>query len=311
MSTFFIDNPGMFIVFAGFLGSMIGSFLNVVIYRLPIMLKNNWQLQAHEFLTEQAQLAPDHQLHNTSTKDNKALTPAQQTADCKNSDAFNLVVPGSHCPACNKPIGLLQNIPIFSYLFLKGKCLNCKTRIPVRYPLIELVTALLFAYAAFHYNYGLPFLMVTVLTAGLIALSVIDYDHQILPDCLVYPLLWLGLLYSPYNPVVTPENSIIGAAAGYLILASVTYTYKLFTGKQGMGNGDFKLLAVFGAWLGWTILPLIIVLSSLMGSIIGIALILVKNRNAAQPIPFGPFLAMAGLVAIYWGQEIVNIYLRY
>lgn len=296
---------------------LIGSFLNVVIYRLPIILKNDWRSQALEFLEEDSieqagQASNNKATANESAQKKKTLIQQLKALfEKENPTTYNLVVPRSHCPHCKQAVTALQNIPLLSYLLLKGKCRHCQTGISVRYPLVEITTALLFAYAAFQFNYSLQFLMIALLSSGLIALTLIDYDHQILPDNLVYPLLWLGLLYSPYNPSVTVENSVIGAAAGYLILSSVTYTYKLLTGKHGMGNGDFKLLAVFGAWLGWTVLPLIIVLSSLVGSIIGISLILFKGRDSNQPIPFGPFLAIAGLIAIYWGQDITKLYLAY
>ncbi len=297
MDEFLIQNPIAFVVVAGILGGLVGSFLNVVIYRLPVMIKGDWQNQCYEFLNE----------YESRNDDNRLINP--------NSDQskFNLVVPRSRCQKCKKQLTALDNIPIFSYLFLKGKCRYCSTTISARYPLIEILSALLTAFAAYHFQYGLHFLMIALLSWGLIALSMIDYDHKILPDSIVLSLIWIGLLYSPYNPIkeVTPITSLIGAAAGYLILWIVANSFKLITGKDGMGNGDFKLLAVFGAWLGWMILPLIIVLSSFVGALIGIGLIIFKGRDRNNPIPFGPYLAIAGLISVYWGADMINGYLNY
>jgi len=293
MSEVFTLFPIFFIVSAGLFGALVGSFLNVVIYRLPVMMKHEWQLECYEFLNEY--------------ESDSDFKPPQSKSK------FNLVVPRSKCPQCNHLIGAIENIPIISFIFLLGKCRHCSTKISIRYPFIELLTALLTATAAYYYGFSWHFLLIAVLTWGLIALSFIDFDHQLLPDTLVFLLLWIGLLYSPYNPSanVTPESSIIGAVAGYLILWTVTYVFKLITGKTGMGHGDFKLLAVFGAWLGWMLLPLIIVLSSFVGAIIGIGLIVFCGRDKNIPIPFGPYLAIAGLIAVYWGVDMVHAYVSY
>ena len=285
-------HPSAFLISAALLGALVGSFLNVVIYRFPIMLKRDWQSQCYTFLNE---FEPDSGL--------KANPPQHER--------FNLVVPRSHCPSCKHPVGVIENIPIISFLVLRGRCRHCGTAISWRYPIVELSSALLTLIAAYHGHVSVHFIMLAVLSWGLIALTLIDYDHQLLPDNIVLPLLWLVLLYSPLNPDVTPQQSIIGAAVGYLILWSVATGYQMLTGKHAMGNGDFKLLAIFGAWLGWSILPLIIILSSFVGALVGVGLVIFKGRDRNKPIPFGPYLAAAGLIAVYWGDSIVSRYLHY
>jgi leader peptidase (prepilin peptidase)/N-methyltransferase len=272
---------------------MVGSFLNVVIHRLPLMLERQWQAQAREALAEGA--------------DEGATTPAER---------YNLVVPRSCCPKCGAPIKAHQNIPLLSWLWLGGKCASCREPISVRYPLVELVTALLSAAVALRFGWHWQTLFLLVFTWALVALTVIDLDHTLLPDVITLPLLWLGLLCSlgwhmglrPPAPT-DPVSAIVGAAAGYLVLWVVYWAFKLLTGKEGMGYGDFKLLGALGAWLGWQMLPLVLLLSALAGAVVGIALIVIRGRDRNVPIPFGPYLAAAGWIALMWGPQIVGGYL--
>ncbi len=271
-----------FIIVSALLALMIGSFLNVVIYRLPIMLERSWRSQCEE-LTQ----------------------PNQPVGE----GPFNLMVPRSRCPHCGHLIGARENFPILSYLLQKGKCRHCGGAISPRYPIIEGMTALLSAVVAWRFGFGWETAFALLLTWGLIALSFIDFDHQLLPDDLTLPLLWLGLLISLGGVFVGPQAAIVGAAAGYLSLWSVYWLFKLVTGKEGMGYGDFKLMAVFGAWLGWQALPLIILLSSVVGAVIGISLILVRGHDRNIPIPFGPYIAIAGWIALLWGEQLTGAYL--
>ncbi len=264
-------------------GLLIGSFLNVVIYRLPIMLLHDWQTQAREVLNLPAE---------TSSK------------------TFNLILPNSSCPHCAHEIKPWENIPIVSYLFLRGKCSACKAPISPRYPLVELSCGLLSAYIAWHFGFTWQTGAMLVLTWGLLAMSLIDADHQILPDALVLPLLWLGLIVNQFGLFTTPADALWGAIAGYLSLWSVYWLFKLITGKEGMGYGDFKLLAMLGAWGGWQILPLTILLSSLVGAVLGLIILKLRNAETSTPIPFGPYLAIAGWIALLWGDQITNSYLQ-
>jgi leader peptidase (prepilin peptidase)/N-methyltransferase len=279
--------PAAFVAVAAVLGLVVGSFLNVVIYRLPLMLQRQWHAQCEELLEQ-------------SSADASAAAPD-----------FNLIVPRSQCPHCRHQISALENIPLVSYLFLKGRCSSCGTRIPFRYPVVEAVTGILSAVVAWHFAFTLQAAGALALTWALIPLSVIDFDHKLLPDSITLPLLWLGLLLSLLAVFVDPASSIIGAATGYLSLWTVFHVFRLATGKEGMGYGDFKLLAVFGAWMGWKILPVVIILSSLVGAMVGIFLILFRGRDRNIPIPFGPYLAVAGWIALLWGEDIVNAYLRW
>jgi len=265
------------------LGLLVGSFLNVVIYRLPVMMQADWRRECQEYL----QLPPD-----------------EAVAE------LNLMLPASHCPSCKTEIKAYQNIPVISYLLLGGKCGHCGVRIAVRYPLIEAFTGLCSAVVAWHFGYGWALAFALPLTWSLIALSFIDIDQQLLPDSITLPMLWLGLLLSMFDIYTNSHDAIIGAIAGYLSLWSVYQLFKLLTGKEGMGYGDFKLLALFGAWLGWQCLPLIILLSSLVGAIVGIAMIVFGKRDAGKPIPFGPYLAMAGWLAMLFGPELNALYLH-
>jgi leader peptidase (prepilin peptidase)/N-methyltransferase len=282
-----------YIVFV--VGLMVGSFLNVVVYRLPIMMYGGWRKECIEFL----ELAPE-------------AVPLSQGAgnvQLTEEEPFNLVLPLSRCSSCKAPIKPYQNIPVLSYLFLKGKCAHCGAPISWRYPAIELLTAVLSAVVAWHFGYTLQTLFALLLTWSLIALTFIDVDHHLLPDSINLPMIWLGLILSLFGLYTDAHSSIIGAAAGYGSLWLVFHLFKLATGKDGMGFGDFKLLALFGAWLGWQSLPLIVLLSTLTGAVLGIASIIFAKRDHSAPIPFGPYLAIAGWIALIWGESINRIYL--
>ncbi|TVL56589.1 prepilin peptidase [Shewanella algae] len=291
-------NLWLFLVLCFLFASVIGSFLNVVIHRLPVMMKRDWQQECNQYLQEyQPEFA-------------KQIGEAKLNAPIDNYPAkYNLLLPKSACPKCGAHIKPWHNLPIIGYLMLGGKCAACKTKISARYPLFELLTALLICTLAWHFGPTLQFAYATILTFGLIALSGIDLDEMLLPDQITLPLLWLGLLINISGTFASITDATIGAAAGYLSLWSIYWLFKLITGKEGMGYGDFKLMALFGAWLGWQMLPLIILLSSLVGALVGVLLILFKNLNRGNPIPFGPYIAIAGWVAMVWGQQIVDWYL--
>ena len=299
------SSPAVFIGTCLVFGLLIGSFLNVVIYRIPIMLERQWREQCLE-LEACAAPAETHEPRPTPE-----LTAARQT------DApFNLVVPRSACPACKAPITAGQNIPVLSWLFLKGRCANCGARISPRYPAIETLTGLLSAAVAWKFGFGWPVLGALVLTWFLIALTFIDVDHQLLPDNLTLPLLWTGLLLSLWAPSgggtpipMDPRDSIIGAIAGYLSLWSVYHLFRLLTGKEGMGYGDFKLFAALGAWLGWKMLLPIILIAAAVGAVVGITMLALRGQHRSTPIAFGPFLAAAGWLMLMFGQELVTGYL--
>ena len=278
--------PALFIVMVAIFSLVIGSFLNVVIYRLPKMMENDWQQEYQAYFNADA----------------TAAAPAK----------FNLAVPRSACPACNAPVQARDNVPVLSWLLLKGKCRSCSAPISARYPVVEALTAVLSAVVAWKLGFGLAAAVIIFTTWVLIALTFIDIDKMLLPDQLTLPLLWLALLFSLSDSAfVNPAQAIVGAAAGYLSLWSVYWLFKLLTGKEGMGYGDFKLLAVFGALLGATQLPLIILLSSLVGAVVGITLLSVQGKDKATPIPFGPYIAAAGWIALLWGEQLTNAYLRY
>ncbi|MGH1461359.1 MAG: prepilin peptidase [Neptuniibacter sp.] len=259
----------------------VGSFLNVVIYRIPIMMQREW----------------DEQLGNKET-------------DPASTEPFNLSVPASTCTRCNHKIRWFENIPVLSYLFLKGRCSECKSAISFRYPCIELLSAITASFAVYTYGFNEISLAVILLTSGLICLIFIDIDHQLLPDRITLPLLWLGLFVNSFGMFTSIHSAVYGAIAGYLSLWSIYWIFKLLTGKEGMGYGDFKLLAALGAWAGIGQLPLIILLSSLVGAILGILMILFKKHGRETPIPFGPYLAIAGWIAIFWGHQITSTYLQ-
>ncbi len=264
------------------LGLLVGSFLNVVIYRLPLMMEARWRHDCCELLEVEEK------------QDDQRLT---------------LATPNSHCPSCKAPVKPWQNIPIISYLILGGKCGNCSTRISLRYPIIEGVTGLLTLALGFYFGPTPALVGAILLTWALIALTMIDVDHQLRPDDITLPLLWLGLVFNYFGTFVTLEQAVLGAVFGYGILWSVYWAFKLFTGKEGMGYGDFKLLAALGAWMGWQSLPLIILLSSLVGAVVGIALMIIKQRGKEVPIPFGPYLAAAGWITLVWSDQIMARYL--
>lgn len=287
--TLLAQHPPLLIAAVFVFGLMVGSFLNVVVYRLPVMMERDWKRQCLEYLH------PDQPLDQSTG----------------GHERFNLIVPRSRCPACGHQISALENIPVLSWLFLRGKCSACGARISLRYPSVEFVTALLSAVVAWKLGWGWPMAAALVFTWALIALTLIDFDHKLLPDSITLPLLWLGLLLSLDSLFVDMRASIIGAAAGYLSLWSVYQLFKLLTGKEGMGFGDFKLLAAVGAWLGWQALPVTILLSSLVGAVVGILLILIRGRDRNIPIPFGPYIAAAGWLAMLWGKDITDAYLRF
>ena len=290
------SSPAFFIGTCLVLGLIIGSFLNVVIHRVPIMMERQWREQCAELER------PDHAA-------TLPATPAPQ-------ERFNLIVPRSACPACKAPITALQNIPILSYLLLRGRCAKCGVHISVRYPLVEALTGILSAAVAWQLGFGWPAAAGLVLTWFLLALAFIDIDHQLLPDSLTLPLLWLGLLLSLFAPAsgtapvpVDMRSSIIGAIAGYLCLWTVYHLFRLLTAKEGMGYGDFKLLAALGAWLGWRMLLPTLLIAAAVGAVAGIALLAARRQNRSTPIAFGPFLAAAGWLMLMFGQQVVTGYL--
>jgi len=285
-------SPALFIVIVIAFTLLIGSFLNVVIYRLPVMMERDWREQCKELCESPGDDLPE--------------------------GRFDLVVPRSRCRACGNQITALQNIPVLSYLVLGGKCANCKDPISPRYPIVEAATAMLAAMVAWHFGFGWEALLGIVLTLFLVPITVIDLDHQLIPDSIVLTLLWIGLGMSVFNPLPDSEtlfissgDAIIGAIAGYLSLWSVYQLFKLATGKEGMGYGDFKLLAALGAWLGWQALPVIILMSAIVGAVVGLSLVVFRGRDRQIPMPFGPFLAAAGWITMLWGEQIKNLYLDF
>ncbi len=273
-----------FVLSAALLGLLVGSFLNVVIYRLPVMMQRDWLMQAREYL----EYPPE---------------PA--------GDRFNLLLPSSRCPHCDHEIRSWENIPLISWLALRGKCSSCRAPISCRYPFVELACGLLSGYVAWHFGFSWQAAAMLLLTWGLLAMSMIDVDHQLLPDVLVLPLLWLGLILNNFGLFVPLESALWGAVTGYLSLWSVYWLFKLVTGKEGMGYGDFKLLAMLGAWGGWQVLPLTILLSSVVGAVLGSILLRMQRAESNTPIPFGPYLAIAGWIALLWGDWITESYLQF
>jgi leader peptidase (prepilin peptidase)/N-methyltransferase len=268
---------------AGLLGLCVGSFLNVVIHRLPKMMEQEWQAQCAEL---------------------------RGVAGPTTTESLSLAKPRSRCPACGHQITAFENIPLISYLLiLKGKCSECNARISPRYPIIEALTGLISAYVAWHFGPTIQAAGALVLVWALIALAAIDLDTQLLPDSITLPLLWLGLTLNLWGAYADLPSAVVGAMLGYLALWSVFWLFKLATGKEGMGYGDFKLLAALGAWLGWQLLPAIILLSSVVGAIVGITLIVATRHGRNVPIPFGPYLAAAGAIALFWGEAITHSYL--
>jgi leader peptidase (prepilin peptidase) / N-methyltransferase len=298
LAALYIDNLAIFAGSVFVLGLIVGSFLNVVIYRLPIMLERDWRSQAAELLS--------------------AGEPALETSAVQTvPERFNLSTPRSACPNCQARITAWQNIPVLSWLLLRGRCAACQTKISVRYPLVELTTGVLSAWVAWHFGFGAPAACGLLVTWALIALTGIDVDHQLLPDGITLPLMWAGLLAAIIvgpiagSPIpVSPHDAIIGAASGYVSLWLVFHSFRLITGKEGMGYGDFKLFAALGAWLGWKLLPLVILLSAATGALLGVLMIVLRGRDRSAPMPFGPYLAAAGWLAMLYGDRLVSGYLR-
>lgn len=278
---FFQASPGAFAVACGVLGLMVGSFLNVVIHRLPKVLERGWRAQCAELRGEQPPETP----------------------------AYNLVTPRSGCPHCGHRITALENIPVVSYLWLKGRCSACGKSIGSRYPVVEALAGVLSAYAAWHFGFGAAAAGALLFLWAMIALTFIDVDTQLLPDNITLPLMWTGLAFNLGGVFTDLSSAVIGAMAGYLVLWTIYWAFKLATGKEGMGYGDFKLLAAIGAWLGWKLLPVVILLSSVVGAAVGIALIVAARHGRNVPIPFGPYLAGGGVIALFWGQALTRAYL--
>lgn len=277
-----LAQPDGFVPLALLLGLVVGSFLNVVIHRLPLMMERSWRAECAELRGEAAE----------------TLEP------------LTLATPGSRCPKCGHRIGALENIPLISWLVLRGRCRACAAPISLRYPLVEATSGLLSAYAAWRFGFGPAAAGALLFIWSMIALTAIDFDKQLLPDSITLPLLWLGLLLNLGGAYTDLHSAVVGAAAGYLSLWLVYWGFKLATGKEGMGYGDFKLLAAIGAWLGWKILPLTILLSSLVGAAVGIGLMLFRRHGRDIPIPFGPYLAAAGVIALFWGKALTETYLQ-
>ena len=272
-------------------GLLVGSFLNVVIFRYPIMLFREWESMAKDILNERG----------------FKLTPPKENSD-NQPDKFNLVVPRSTCPKCGHKITSIENIPIVSYLFLKGKCRNCKNPISARYPFIELLTGICFGLSAYHFGFSWELAVVLLLTCYLIAMSFIDIDHQILPDTMTLPLVWFALICGYYSVFVDLPSALLGALVGYLSLWSIYWLFKILTGKEGMGYGDFKLLAVLGAFVGWQKVGLVILLSAGVGAVVGGLLLTIQGKGKETKIPFGPYLAAAGWITLLWGDSLISTY---
>jgi len=279
------SSPTLFTGVAALLGLLVGSFLNVVVYRLPLMMEREWKSECRALL----EVGGD---------------------DTDDTETFSLVRPRSRCPHCGHQISALENVPILSYALLRGKCSVCKSPISLRYPFVELLSAVAATFVAMHFGFGLAGALGLVLTWALIALAAIDIDTQLLPDSITQPLLWLGILANYHHVFVSLEDAVLGAIGGYLILWAVFWGFKLATGKEGMGYGDFKLLALLGAWMGWQVLPAIIVLSSVVGACFGIGLMIFAAHDRSKPLPFGPYLATAGWIVLLWGGEIMQRYLH-
>ncbi len=275
-----VADPGL-LALALLFGLAVGSFLNVVIHRLPIMMERDWLSQCAELRNEPA---PQH-------------------------EALSLARPRSRCPHCGHAISAMENIPVLSYLALGGRCRGCRAAISPRYPLVEAVTGIAFALAAWKFGATPAAAGAMLFIAAMIALTCIDFDTQLLPDDITLPLLWAGLLFNAFGTYTDLKSAVLGATVGYLTLWGVYWMFKLLTGKEGMGYGDFKLLAAIGAWTGWVVLPLTILLSSFVGAVVGIALMVLTKRGRDVPIPFGPYLAVAGIIALFWGKPLTQAYL--
>lgn len=277
------SNPVFLISVVGIFSLLIGSFLNAAIHRIPIMLQQEWDAECKAHMHEND---PDY-------------TPEPQ-------ERFNLFIPRSCCPTCSHQITAMENIPVISYLMLRGKCKGCKTQISLQYPIIEIVTAAVSMFIAWKFGYGVPMLAMLVFAWTLITLGMIDAKTMLLPDNLTLPLMWLGLLVNLNGAFVDIQSAVLGAIIGYMSLWSIFQLFLLVTGKEGMGYGDFKILAAIGAWGGWQILPFTIFASALLGAVIGIAMMKIKRQKDSHPIPYGPWLALAGLIGLIWRDDIVN-----
>lgn len=286
-SELFALYPLLFPLVVTLVGLMVGSFLNVVIYRLPLMMESQWRKQCHEFLD----------------------LPAPEGEEPET--VFNLARPGSHCPQCKHAIAPLENMPVLSWLLQAGKCRHCNAPIGIRYPLVESATALLSVLVAIKFGPGWLTAFLLLFTWALVVLTMIDIDHQLLPDDITIPLMWIGLMINTQGMLVDLQSAVIGAIAGYMLLWTVYWLFKLLTGKEGMGYGDFKLLAALGAWMGWQVVPAIILLSSLVGAVIGISLIVFRDQDRNVPIPFGPYLASAGFITLLWGDTLSGMFSSY
>jgi len=318
------ENASIYYAVVAFVSLMVGSFLNVVIHRLPIMMERSWREGLAELDAEQAQ-------HETSDENavarvqhgslsaaggpdddalNRAYVSGTSAAseEAHQAETFNLAVPRSRCPSCNHEISALENIPVISYLLLRGKCKGCGNGISMRYPIVEFVTMLLSLIVAWQFGATPQAALGIVVTWFLVAMTMIDFDHQLLPDNLTLPLMWIGLIASLFPVFADVQSAVVGGALGYMILWSIYWLFKLVTGKEGMGYGDFKLLAALGALLGWQALPMVILLSSLVGAVVGVAMIAIAGRDKNIPIPFGPYLAAAGWLAMLWGEPLTNWY---
>ncbi len=294
----FQEDPALFYASVIIFSLLVGSFLNVVIHRIPVMMKREAKQDCSEFFAEHF---PD-----SLSSSEQTLVKSQNPVASK----YNLIVPRSACPHCGHLITALENIPVISYLFLKGKCRECGSKISIRYPFVEILSAILVVIVALKFGVSYQTLFAAFFTWALLALTFIDLDTQYLPDQITLPFLWLGLLINLDNTFTDIHSALIGAAAGYLTLWSVYKLFKLLTNKEGMGYGDFKLLAMIGAWCGWQVIPAVILISSVIGSIAGILMIVTKYHKKGKPIPFGPYLAGAGWIVLLWGTEINNTYLK-
>ncbi len=284
----FKENTTFFLTVVGLFSLLVGSFLNAAIYRIPIMLQQGWREECLELF---------------GGDDQEIVT--------ESSKKFNLFVPRSQCPNCGHMITAIENIPVISYLFLRGKCSSCKTNISIQYPIIELLTALISVFVAYKVGFGWQTLAALLFTWVLITLSLIDAKTMLLPDNLTIPLMWLGIAVNYQHLFVDLKSSVLGAMIGYMSLWSLFHLFKLITGKEGMGYGDFKILAAIGAWGGWQILPFTVFASSLFGAVVGIGLMLIQGKKESQPIPFGPWLALAGFIGFIWRDEITQVMQSY
>ncbi len=299
---YLVLHPGLFFTLVILFSLIVGSFLNVVIYRLPLIMEREWRTECIEFLFEVDKTSGEAPLLNAEQAE-KVLQRKEET--------FTIARPRSRCPHCKTMIRAWENIPILSFIFLGGKCAHCKQAISWRYPIVEALSVVLTVIAAILFGVSWITLAAAVLSWSLIALSFIDFDHQLLPDSITLSLLWLGLFISLFDSFVGPHDAIIGALLGYGVLWIIAWAFKHVTGREGMGHGDFKLIAVFGAWFGWQMLPLIVLLASILGAVVGISVMLIRRQKESIPIPFGPYIALAGWISLCWGPSINQAYLTF